>query len=146
MQKNPQPSDSHTRQCVKLWMVGGRKLSKKNSLSLSNPKSGDLASNHDVFQAIADPTRRRILTLLADGEMPIASIVERFPMSRTAVNKHLHVLSDARLVKSRRKGRETRYWANPAPLVEVKQWISFFERYWDEQLRSLIQYVESDED
>ncbi len=127
-------------------MVGGRKLSKKNFLPLSNPKLGDLPLKHDVFYAIADPTRRRILMLLADEEMPIVSIVERFPMSRTAVNKHLHVLSDAGLVKSQRKGRETRYRANPVPLVEVKQWVSFFERYWDEKLHSLIQYVESDEE
>lgn len=120
-------------------------MSKKNSLSLSNPKSHELTAKHDVFQAIADPTRRGILTLLADAEMPIASIVEHFPMSRTAVNKHLHVLSDAGLVTSRRKGRETRYRSNPAPLVEVKQWVSFFDQYWDEKLHSLIQYVESDE-
>ncbi|WP_428978626.1 ArsR/SmtB family transcription factor [Alicyclobacillus mengziensis] len=104
-------------------------MSRKNSLSLSNPNSGGLSLKHDVFQAIADPTRRRILMLLADEEMPIASVVERFPMSRTAVNKHLHVLSDAGLVKSQRKGRETRYRANPAPLFEVKQWVSFFEQY-----------------
>ncbi len=78
--------------------------------------------------------------------MPIASIVERFPMSRTAVNKHLHVLSDAGLVKSQRMGRETRYRSNLAPLVEVKQWISFFEQYWGEKLQSLIRYVESDEE
>ena len=84
--------------------------------------------------------------LLVNEEMPIASIVERFPMSRTAVNKHLHVLSDAGLVMSRRQGRETRYQADPAPLVEVKQWVSFFEQYWDEKLYSLIQYLESDEE
>ena len=95
-------------------------MSKKNSLLLSNPNSDGLPPKHDVFQAIADPTRRMILKLLADEEMPIASIVERVPMSRTAVNKHLHVLSDAGLVSSRRKGRETRYQANLAPLVEVK--------------------------
>ncbi|QSO52871.1 winged helix-turn-helix transcriptional regulator [Alicyclobacillus curvatus] len=146
MQKSRQPSDSHTRQCEKLWTVGGRKLSRKNSLPLSSLKSNGSAPKHDVFQAIADPTRRGILTLLVNEEMPIASIVERFPMSRTAVNKHLHVLSDAGLVMSRRQGRETRFRADPAPLVEVKQWVSFFEQYWDEKLHSLIQYVESDEE
>ena len=52
---------------------------------------------HDVFQAIADPTRRKMLKLLVDKEMPIASIVDCFPISRTAVNKHLHVLSEAGL-------------------------------------------------
>lgn len=126
--------------------MGGRDMSKRNSLSLSSPELDGLAPRHDVFQAIADPTRRRILTLLTNEEMPIAAIVERFPMSRTAVNKHLHVLADAGLVKSGRKGRETRYRATPASLVEVKQWLSFFEQYWDERLQSLIRYVESDEE
>jgi DNA-binding transcriptional ArsR family regulator len=103
------------------------------------------ASKHDVFQAIADPTRRKILRLLADKEMPIASIVEYFPISRTAVNKHLQVLSDAGLVSSRRSGRETRYKAQPQPLVEVKQWLAFFEQYWDDKLSALKEYVESDD-
>ncbi|MCL6634021.1 MAG: metalloregulator ArsR/SmtB family transcription factor [Alicyclobacillus herbarius] len=104
------------------------------------------ASKHDVFQAIADPTRRRILRLLADNEMPIVAIVERFPMSRTAINKHLQVLSDAGLVYSRRMGRETRYKAQPQPLVQVKQWLSFFEQYWDDKLSALKDYMESDEE
>lgn len=104
------------------------------------------ASKHDVFQAIADPTRRRILRLLADNEMPIVAIVERFPMSRTAINKHLQVLSDAGLVCSRRMGRETRYKAQPQPLVQVKQWLSFFEQYWDDKLSALKDYMESDEE
>lgn len=121
-------------------------MSKKNSLTLSSLKSNGLAPKHDVFQAIADPTRRGILTLLVNQEMPIASIVERFPMSRTAVNKHLQVLSNAGLVMNRRQGRETRYRVDPTPLVEVKQWVSFFEQYWDEKLHSLIEYLESDDE
>ena len=101
---------------------------------------------HDVFQAIADPTRRKILMLLADEEMSIASFVKRFPMSRTAVNKHLGMLSDAGLVKNQRAGRETHYRANSAPLVAVRQWIAFVERYSDEKWHFPIQRVESDEE
>jgi DNA-binding transcriptional ArsR family regulator len=100
---------------------------------------------HDVFQAIADPTRRNLLGLLADKELSIAAITERFPISRTAINKHLHVLSDSGLVSSQRVGRETRYRLEPRPLLELKLWLSAFDRYWDEQLISLRQYVESDE-
>lgn len=102
------------------------------------------ASTQDVFQAIADPTRRKMLKLLTDNEMAITSIVECFPISRTAVNKHLHVLSNARLVSSHKIGRETRFKAQPDPLVEVKQWLTFFEQYWDNQLHALMQYVEAD--
>ena len=104
------------------------------------------ALKHDVFQAIADPTRRRMLTLLADKEMPIAAISECFPITRTAVNKHLHVLSDAGLVSSKKVGRETRYKLQPEPLVEIKQWLNFFEQYWDEKLFALKMFVESDDE
>lgn len=102
-------------------------------------------SRHDVFQAIADPTRRSLLKLLADREMSIASMTDYFSISRTAVNKHLYVLSDAGLVRSKRVGRETRYKLQPETLIEIKQWLSFFEQYWDEKLDALKRYVESDE-
>jgi DNA-binding transcriptional ArsR family regulator len=101
------------------------------------------AAKHDVFHAIADPTRRSMLILLADREMAIAEIAGRFPITRTAVNKHLHVLSDAGLLRSRRVGRETRYKLQPEPLVELKRWLAFFEQYWDEKLASLKHFVES---
>ena len=102
-------------------------------------------AKHDVFQAIADPTRRKILKLLADQELPIASIKESFPITRTAVNKHLFVLSEAGLVSSRRIGRETRFSLQPEPLQELKEWLSFFELYWDNKLTALKNFVESDE-
>jgi DNA-binding transcriptional ArsR family regulator len=103
-------------------------------------------SKHDVFQAIADPTRRRILKMLADKEMPIASITECFPITRTAVNKHLQVLFDAGLVNSQRVGRETRYSIQPEPLLELKDWLTFFEQYWDDKLLDLKRYIENDHD
>jgi DNA-binding transcriptional ArsR family regulator len=100
------------------------------------------AAKHDVFQAIADPTRRHLLRILADREMSVASITECFPISRTAINKHLHVLSDSGLVKSQKVGRETRYKLQPEPLAELKEWLSFFEQYWDDKLSALRKYVE----
>lgn len=102
-------------------------------------------AKHDVFQAIADPTRRKILKLLADQELPIASITDSFPITRTAVNKHLFVLSEAGLVSNRRIGRETRFSLQPEPLQELKEWLSFFELYWDNKLTALKNFVESDE-
>ncbi|MVP00644.1 ArsR/SmtB family transcription factor [Paenibacillus lutrae] len=101
---------------------------------------------HDIFQAISDSSRRRLLRLLADAdkEMPIAEITEYFTISRTAVNKHLHVLSEAGLVSSRRVGRETRYKFQPTPLAELKQWLSFFEPYWENKLLTLKEFVEAD--
>ncbi|PKR84219.1 ArsR/SmtB family transcription factor [Heyndrickxia camelliae] len=105
----------------------------------------DTEIKHDVFQAVADPTRRKMLILLADREMPITSITEQFPISRTAVNKHLHVLANAGLVQSKKVGRETRYKLQPEPLKELQKWLSFFEKYWADKLSALKEYVESDD-
>ncbi|MCK9906113.1 metalloregulator ArsR/SmtB family transcription factor, partial [Microbacteriaceae bacterium K1510] len=85
---------------------------------------------HDVFQAIADPTRRSLLKLLVDEEMPVTVISGHFPISRTAVSKHLRILANAGLVKERKVGRETRYRLEPEPLLELKQWLAYYERFW----------------
>lgn len=100
---------------------------------------------HDVFQAIADPTRRSLLKLLSDREMPVTAISGHFPMSRTAVSKHLRILADAGLVKEQKVGRETRYRLEPEPLLELKRWLAYYERYWENRLSVLKHYVESDE-
>ena len=99
---------------------------------------------HDVFQAIADPTRRKLLKLLSKEEMPVTAISGHFPMSRTAVSKHLRVLADAGLVKERKVGRETRYKLEPEPLYELKDWLQYFELFWENKLTSLKLFVESD--
>jgi DNA-binding transcriptional ArsR family regulator len=99
---------------------------------------------HDVFQAIADPTRRRLLKLLAADELSVTKVSGRFPMSRTAVSKHLSVLSDAGLVDHWKQGRETRYRLRPEPLQEVKEWLSFYERFWDNKIAALKTLVETD--
>jgi DNA-binding transcriptional ArsR family regulator len=103
------------------------------------------AQKHDVFQAIADPTRRKLLRLLDEGEMPVTAISGFFPMSRTAVSKHLRILADAGLVKERKVGRETRYRMDPDPLLELKRWLSYYERYWENKMAALKRYVESDD-
>ncbi|WP_087974685.1 ArsR/SmtB family transcription factor [Oceanobacillus rekensis] len=88
----------------------------------------------DVFVAIADPTRRKLIRLLADGEeLPLHELTAQFQMGRTAVSKHLAILKDADLVTNRKLGRETRYRLNPAPLQEVKDWLSFYEEFWNER-------------
>lgn len=103
-------------------------------------------SKHDVFQAISDSSRRSMLKLLAEREMSIAEIVEYFPISRTAVNKHLHILSDSGLVRSRKVGRETRYILIPEPLVNIQNWLSFFEQFWDNRLSAHKKFLEEDND
>jgi DNA-binding transcriptional ArsR family regulator len=100
---------------------------------------------HDVFQAIADPTRRQLLRLLVDQEMPVTVISGHFPISRTAISKHLRILSEAGLVKQRKVGRETRYRLEPEPLLELKRWLAYYERYWDNKMAVLKHYLETDE-
>lgn len=101
-------------------------------------------AKHDVYQAISDPTRRSIITLLAKRDMSIAEITDNFPISRTAVNKHLHILSNSGLVTSQKIGRETRYHLNPDPLSEVQNWLAFFEHYWEDKLSALKKFVEAE--
>lgn len=92
------------------------------------------AQKRDVFVAIADPTRRKLIRLLADEEeLPLHELTAHFQMGRTAVSKHLTVLREADLVTNRKLGRETRYRLNPAPLEEVKDWLSFYEKFWKER-------------
>ncbi|MFC5649653.1 ArsR/SmtB family transcription factor [Paenibacillus solisilvae] len=103
------------------------------------------SAKHDVFQAIADPTRRQVLELLVDREMPVTAISGHFPMSRTAVSKHLRILADAGLVKERKVGRETRYRLEPEPLQALQHWLDYYSRFWQNKLTALQRYVESDE-
>jgi len=106
--------------------------------------AADTSPKHDVFQAIADPTRRSLLQLLVDREMPVTAISGHFPMSRTAVSKHLRILAEAGLVKERKVGRETRYRLEPEPLLELKRWLAYYERYWENKMAALKRFVESD--
>ncbi len=103
------------------------------------------AQRHDIFQAIADPTRRKILRMLADKELPVTVISNHFPMSRTAVSKHLRILSESKLVSLEKVGREKRYKLQPEALLELKQWLSFYEQFWDNKITKLKHLVEEDE-
>ncbi|MED3729252.1 winged helix-turn-helix transcriptional regulator [Priestia filamentosa] len=101
---------------------------------------------HDVFQAIADPTRREVLRLLAEKELPISEITSHFPISRTAIAKHLRILSEAELVSGRKVGREKIYRLHPEPLTELKQWLAFYEKFWENKLSMLKHIVEVPEE
>jgi DNA-binding transcriptional ArsR family regulator len=102
-------------------------------------------AKHDVFQAIADPTRRKLLKLLSKEELPVTVISGYFPMTRTAVSKHLRILAEAGLVKERKVGRETRYVLDPEPLQQLKEWLQYFELFWENKLIALKNLVESEE-
>ena len=100
------------------------------------PVDGDeVNAVRDVYSAVADPTRRQILRLLADAnELSLHEITAHFTLSRTAVSKHLTILGEAGLVMDRKAGRETRYRLNAAPLQEIREWTSLYERFWTERI------------
>ena len=99
---------------------------------------------YDVFQAIADPTRRKLLELLAEGQLSIATLSSHFTMSRTAVTKHLGILEVAGLVSSQKVGREKLYRLEAKPLQTLKQWLEFYEQFWDDKLEKLKFLAEKD--
>jgi DNA-binding transcriptional ArsR family regulator len=96
------------------------------------------SQERDIYDADADPTRRKLLRMLAEvEELPLHEITVHFQMGRTAVSKHLAVLKDAELVIVRKVGRETRYRLNPTPLKEIQDWVSFYEGFWKERIVKL---------
>ncbi len=100
---------------------------------------------HDVFQAIAEPTRREVLRLLSEQDLTIAEIAEQFPISRTAIAKHLHILTEAELVQGTKQGRKKLYRLQPEPLAEIKDWIAYFDQFWLNKLSMLKYTVEKDQ-
>jgi len=91
----------------------------------------------DVFQAIADPTRRAILILLAAQALPINALAENFDMSRPAVSKHVKVLHESGLIRIEESGRERYCMLNQNGFKEMTNWFAFFEKYWNDKLHLL---------
>jgi DNA-binding transcriptional ArsR family regulator len=96
-----------------------------------------------VFAALADPTRRGIFRVLAEGGADTASELARvLPITRQAVSKHLAALAEAGLVASERRGRETRYRPTPAPLDDAAAWMTEVGALWDARLLALSALVQ----
>jgi DNA-binding transcriptional ArsR family regulator len=91
----------------------------------------------DIFQAIADPTRRAILTLLAIQALTPNVLAEKFDMSRQAVSKHIKVLQECELVKPEQSGREIYYHFNPQKMQELDHWLAQFRKMWETQFNQL---------
>lgn len=91
----------------------------------------------DVVTALADPTRRRILELLVDGEAAAGELAAHFPVSRPAVSRHLRVLREAGLVRARVDGQRRLYAVDAAPLAELDAWLEPYRRLWSQRLDAL---------
>jgi DNA-binding transcriptional ArsR family regulator len=100
-----------------------------------------------VFTALSSPVRRELLRLLREeGGQPAGRLAERFDMSRPSVSEHLKVLRDAGLVAETRKGRERHYRLEAAPLMEIRDWLTPYERFWREKLAGLTNLLDEMED
>jgi DNA-binding transcriptional ArsR family regulator len=91
----------------------------------------------DIFQAIADPTRRAILTLVAIQALTPNAMAEKFDMSRQAVSKHIKVLQKCELIKPEHSGREIYYHFNAKKMQELDNWIAQFRKIWETQFHQL---------
>lgn len=105
-----------------------------------------MQSTQPVFRAISDPTRRQILSMLADQDMSVGEVAGSFDMTRPAVAKHLGILKDADLITVRSEGRRNVNRLKPEALKTVTDWLSYFDRFWDDKLTKLKQAVENDND
>ncbi len=96
-----------------------------------------MKSRRDVFQAIADPTRRAILTLLAAHAMTPGAIADQFDSTRQTISKHIQILTECELLRSEQSGREIHYHLNLEKMVEIAEFIEPFRQLWDDRFNRL---------
>lgn len=96
------------------------------------------------FRALADPTRRNILQLLANENMTIAEVADNFQMTRAAVKKHLTILHEGNLISVQAHGRSRLNSLNAEGLKQVLSWFDYFDAFWDDRLNTLKTEIEKD--
>ncbi len=97
----------------------------------------------DVFQAIADPTRRQIIHLLAGQSLNLNAVAERFDISRPAISKHIKILKECGLITIKTQGRERYCEASLQSLSHVSDWIDQYKVFWNDKLDALGKFLES---
>lgn len=97
----------------------------------------------DVFQAIADPTRRAILLLLTTQSMTAGVIASQFDTARPTVSKHLQILTECELLQQKQQGREVYYQLNAVKMKEIAAFIEPFRKLWDDRFNKLEQVMKS---
>ena len=99
-------------------------------------------ARRDVFQAIADPTRREIINLIAHNEMNLNSIVDNFNISRPSISQHVKILHECGIILIEKRGRERYCKIQPANLKEVAEWVEPFRYLWEQKLDSFERYLD----
>jgi DNA-binding transcriptional ArsR family regulator len=97
----------------------------------------------DVFQAIADPTRRAIILLIAAQAMTPNALAEEFHTTRQAVSKHLKILTECELIKPEQSGREIHYSLNANKMKEIDKWLEQFKKIWENRFSQLDKILSS---
>lgn len=95
----------------------------------------------DVFQAIADPTRREIINLLAHQRLNLNAVAEKFDVSRPAISKHIKILTECGLIVIEQQGRERHCEIRLQKLSEVSDWIERYRQFWNQKLDALDIYL-----
>lgn len=96
-----------------------------------------METRRDIFQAIADPTRRAIITLIALQAMTPNAIAEHFDTTRQAVSKHLQILTECELVTQKQQGREVYYQLEVNKMKEIDKWLNQFRKIWEKRFNQL---------
>jgi len=94
-------------------------------------------TRRDVFQAIADPTRRAILTMLTLQTMTPGAIASSFDSSRQTISKHIQILTECQLLKQKQTGREIYYELNPQKMKEIDLWLETFRKIWENRFNKI---------
>jgi DNA-binding transcriptional ArsR family regulator len=101
-----------------------------------------MTHNRDIFQAIADPTRRQIIGMLVKEPLHVNAIAKEFSITRQAVSLHVQFLNDVGLIVIEQKGRERYCEARLEKLIEVTDWVDQYRKYWDKRFDSLEDYLQ----
>jgi DNA-binding transcriptional ArsR family regulator len=104
-----------------------------------------MKTRRDVFQAIADPTRRAIIALLAGQTLTLSTIAENFNMSQPAVSKHIRILTECGLVEIKKLGRERHCYARFGALEDVARWAEQYRTFWNDRLDALQNILNTEE-
>ena len=99
---------------------------------------------HAALQALSEPHRMAIVSMLADGERPAGDFVEALPIAQPTVSKHLSVLREAGLVTVRKDAQRRLYSLNPAPLKELDVWLAQYRRFWTSRLDALEAHLDKE--
>lgn len=101
-----------------------------------------METRRDVFQAIADPTRRAILSLVMANAMTPGAIAENFDAARQTISKHIQILTECQLLKQKQVGREIYYHYNPKKMKEVNDWLQPFRKTWEDRFNKIDDMLE----